>query len=73
MSDRRPQENRKNPKNGSYPATKVFFSHKVVQTELEPINKGRNPDCSINKKGIRIVTTVIVIVFAAMIICSVFL
>jgi len=51
MSGRRPQENRKNPKNGSYPTSKGFFPHKVVQTELDPINKGLNPDWSITIKG----------------------
>ena len=73
MTDRRPQEIRKDPKNGSYPTVKGFYPHRFVQTEPEPINKRRNPDWSIDNKGIRIVTTVIVIAFAAMIICSVFL
>ncbi len=30
MSDRRSQEIRKDPKNGSYPTSKGFFQHKVV-------------------------------------------
>lgn len=63
---------RKAPRTGNYPTISGFHPHRIVQSEpMDPVIPNV-PDWSIKNKKIRIVTTVIVFLFAGLIIGSVF-
>lgn len=72
MSERRPQEIRKDPKTGGYPIIKGFFNRKIVQTDPEPIPEYREPSWSNPSKGQMVAVYLIAIIFAVMVIAAVF-
>ena len=73
MSNRRPQEIRKDPKTGGYPIIDGGpFHRKIVHTDPEPIPEHREPNWSHPSKGQIVAVYLIAIVFAGLIIAAVF-